>query len=68
MSHFRNLTLRKAIGAGLIALPVAGFLTALAITQGLAYVVTTLALTALSASCFIGGVRLLSSKRGHPKD
>jgi hypothetical protein len=68
MTYLRNLTMKKVIGAGLIALPIAVFLTAMVINKGWAYVITMLAMAALWAGCFIGGMHLLTSKRGRPKD
>jgi hypothetical protein len=62
------MSMRRILGAALIALPITVFLTAMVINKGWAYVVTMLAMTALWVGCIVGGMYLLASKSGRPKD
>lgn len=54
--------MRRILGSALIALPIVVFLIGMVIHKGWEYVVTMLAMTALWAGCFAGGMHLLSSK------
>ena len=51
---------RRVLGVALIALPVVVFLTSMVINRGWAYVITMLAITALSVGCIVGGHYLLT--------
>jgi hypothetical protein len=68
MTYLRRLTLKKVLGACLIALPIAVFLTAMVVNKGWGYVITMLAMSALGVGCIVGGMHLLASKSGRPKD
>lgn len=59
--------MRRLAGAVLIALPIVAFLTAMVINKGWGYVLTMLAMTALSGACVVGGTHLLSSKSKNRK-
>jgi L-lactate permease len=59
---------RRILGSALIALPIVVFLTAMVIHKGWGYVITTLAMAALGVGCIVGGMHLLASKSGRPKD
>ncbi|MFB4265315.1 hypothetical protein [Nonomuraea sp. GTA35] len=56
------MTVRRALGALLIALPIVVFLTGMVISTGWGYDLVMLTTAALGVGCMLGGMHLLSPK------